>query len=152
MKPNGIWGRWHFDVLDRNAFTTARSQILGVLKRRGFTADDCGNAELVFGELIGNVVRHAGNAVEVDVVVDQGGPYSVLHVMDCGSGFHHIGRLPRDPYAENGRGLFLIGAVTFDFTVSERPDGGSHARVVLRGGSRAGWPVHPTRSPVTVPS
>jgi hypothetical protein len=30
--------------------------------------------------------------------------------------------------------LFLIAALTVDFTVSERPDGGSHARVVLRGG------------------
>jgi hypothetical protein len=34
----------------------------------------------------------------------------------------------------------LIAALSVDVTVSERPDGGSHARVVLRGGNRAQRP------------
>ncbi len=59
------------------------------------------------------------------------GARTVLHVLDGGGGFNHISRLPRDPYAENGRGFFLIAALTEEFTVSERPDGGSHARAVL---------------------
>ena len=71
------------------------------------------------------------------MVIDHGGPYSVLHRIESGSRFHHISRIPPDPYAENGRGLFLIAALTVDFTVAERPGCGSHARVVLRGGSRA---------------
>jgi hypothetical protein len=85
--------------------------------------------------VVGNVVRHAhGGAVEL--AVDHGGAYSVLHVVDRGCGFHHISRLPLDPYAENGRGLLLIAALSVDFTVSERPDGGSDARVALRGRAR----------------
>lgn len=53
------------------------------------------------------------------------------HVMDRGGGSNHFSRLPRDLYAEDGRRLFLIAALTDDFTVSERPDGGSHARFGL---------------------
>ena len=128
--------RRRFDVRDGAAAAAARTLFVESLEGHGFGADACANAELIFSELIGNVVRHA-YAEEVEVAVDHGGPYSVLHVMDRGSGFHHISRLPPDPFAENGRGLFLIAALSVDFTVSERPDGGSHARVVLRGGNRA---------------
>ncbi len=128
--------RWRFDVRDGRAASDARTHFIESLEGRGFDADHCANAELVFSELIGNVVRHA-QGDEVEVAVDHGGLYSVLHVMDRGGGFHHISRLPPDPYAESGRGLFLIAALSVDFTVSERPDGGSHARVVLRGGERS---------------
>jgi anti-sigma regulatory factor (Ser/Thr protein kinase) len=127
--------RWNFDLFDQAEATAVRHHFVHSLSRVGFSADECSSAELVFGELIGNVVRHAPNSRRADVVVDHSGPQSVLHVLDRGAGFYHIGRLPRDPYAEHGRGLFLIGALSSDFTVSERPDGGSHARVVLRGGS-----------------
>jgi hypothetical protein len=98
---------------------------------------DRADAELVFCELIGNVVRHAAYTVDVEVIADHGGAHSVPHMLDRGRGFHYISRLPSDPYAENGRGLFLIAALTVDFTVAERPYGGSHARVALRGGSHA---------------
>ena len=128
--------RWRFDVSDRHEAAAVRSQFLDSLIARHFTADDRANAELVFGELIGNVLRHASCTRRLDVVVDHRDLYSVVHVMDRGAGFHHVGRLPRDPYAESGRGLFLIGALTMDFTVSERIGGGSHARAVLRGGSQ----------------
>jgi anti-sigma regulatory factor (Ser/Thr protein kinase) len=128
--------RTEFDVLDRAAAADARTLFIESLEQRSFDADQCANAELIFCELIGNVVRHA-HAPEVAIAVDHGGRYSVLHVIDRGSGFHHISRLPPDPFAENGRGLFLIAALSIDFTVSERPDGGSHARVVLRSGQRA---------------
>jgi hypothetical protein len=39
--------------------------------------------------------------------------------------------LPADLYSENGRGLFLVSALTQDFHVAKRPTGGSHARAVL---------------------
>jgi PAS domain S-box-containing protein len=130
--------RWRFDVRDGAAAAAVRGQFVASLEQQGFCADDCAGAELIFSELIGNVVRHAGQAGPVDIAVDHGGAHSVLHVLDGGGGSYHIGRLPPDPYAENGRGLFLIAALAVDFAVSEGPEGGSHARVVLRGGSRAG--------------
>lgn len=129
--------RWRFDVSDQYEASAVRAQLVDSMKRRNFSTDDCANAELILGELIGNVLRHASGTRRVDVVVDHRDGNSVLHVMDRGAGFYHVGRLPSDPYAESGRGLFLIGALTTDFTVSERLGGGSHARAVLRGGSRA---------------
>ena len=45
---------------------------------------------LAFGELIGNVVRHAG-AADVEVAINHGGTDTVLHVMDGGSGFSPAG-------------------------------------------------------------
>jgi PAS domain S-box-containing protein len=122
--------RWTFDVRDGDAAGRARCKFTALLGSRGFSAAACANAELVFGELVGNVVRYASGA-DVEVAVNYGGVDTVLHVMDHGAGFEHISRLPLDPYAENGRGLFLIAALTSEFTVSERPDGGSHARAVL---------------------
>jgi PAS domain S-box-containing protein len=128
--------RWQFDVRDAAGAGAVRRRFVASLEAHGFSADDRDTAELVLGELIGNVVRHAAHIHAVEAVVDHGGDYSVLHIIDRGSGFYHNGRLPADPYAEGGRGLFLVGALTIAFTVSERCGGGSHARVVLRGGSR----------------
>jgi serine phosphatase RsbU (regulator of sigma subunit)/anti-sigma regulatory factor (Ser/Thr protein kinase) len=123
--------RWTFAIHDGDAARQVRNNFVASLKKQLFSFDACANAELVFGELIGNVVRHASSTMNVEVAVNHAGPDTVLHVMDLGGGFNHASRLPRDPYAEAGRGLFLIAALTEDFTVSERPDGGSHARAVL---------------------
>ena len=40
-------------------------------------------------------------------------------------------KLPADVLAESGRGLYIVSALAEDFSVSRRPDGGSHARAVL---------------------
>lgn len=122
-----------FDVRDIEAARRARDIFVGVLADRAFPAIESLNAELVFGELIGNVVRHAGNASGVEIAIDCSGPQTVLHVLDRGPGFRHVSRLPSDPYSESGRGLFLIAAMTDEFTVTERLGGGSHARAVLIG-------------------
>ncbi|MGD0474791.1 MAG: SpoIIE family protein phosphatase [Candidatus Velthaea sp.] len=123
--------RWRFDVRDAARAETVRGSVVLALERQGFGPVDRANAELVLGELIGNVVRHALPAGEVDVIVDRAGSNCVLHVLDRGPGFHHAGGLPSDPYAEDGRGLFLIAALALDFSVSGRSGGGSHARAVL---------------------
>jgi anti-sigma regulatory factor (Ser/Thr protein kinase) len=54
-------------------------------------------------------------------------------VLDHGLRFSHISRLPFDDLSESGRGVFLVTHMTDDFTVSPRPDGGSHVRAVLIG-------------------
>jgi serine phosphatase RsbU (regulator of sigma subunit)/anti-sigma regulatory factor (Ser/Thr protein kinase) len=130
-EAEGLIARWQFDVRDGSAAAQARNELVGSLEAHGFSLQACANAELAFGELIGNVVRHA-RGTDVTVAVNHSGTATVLHVIDGGSGFRHTSRLPQDLYAENGRGLFLISALTDDFTVSERPEGGSHARAVLR--------------------
>jgi anti-sigma regulatory factor (Ser/Thr protein kinase) len=99
------------------------------LRARGADDDCISKAEVVFGELVGNVVRYARGRAQI--VVDWSGASPVLHVLDDGPGFEHVPSLPRDVYSESGRGLFLISLLSESFTVARRPEGGSHARAVL---------------------
>lgn len=124
--------RWRLDTLNAAEASDLRIGFAASLPSNKFSATDTADAELVMGELIGNVVRHAGNNCEADVAIDHSGPHTVVHVLDSGEGFSYISRLAPDLYSENGRGLFLIAAMTSDFHVDKRPDGGSHARAVLR--------------------
>ncbi|MGD0473966.1 MAG: SpoIIE family protein phosphatase [Candidatus Velthaea sp.] len=121
--------QWTFDAHEETAARAARHEIGETILARGGALEDVYAAELVFGELVGNAVRHAPGRVEV--TVDWSASAPVLHVMDRGPGFRHAPILPDDPYSEYGRGLFLISTLTDDFHVSRRPSGGSHARAVL---------------------
>lgn len=121
--------RWTFDVADAAAAQSARRAFGDVLVLRGALPEDVSAAEVVFGELIGNVVRYAPGPIEV--TVDWSGAAPVLHVLDKGPGFRHIAILPKDIFSESGRGLFLVSYLTQDFQVSMCPNGGSHARAVL---------------------
>jgi anti-sigma regulatory factor (Ser/Thr protein kinase) len=121
--------RREFDALDGVAAQAARRAFTDGLRARSADVASIAKAEVVFGELVGNVARYAPGVVEV--TVDWSGPDPVLHVLDRGPGFHHVPALPRDVYAESGRGLFIIALSSEDFSVAKRPDGGSHARAVL---------------------
>ncbi|GAC1310168.1 MAG: hypothetical protein NVSMB21_17670 [Vulcanimicrobiaceae bacterium] len=120
---------WSFDSTDREVARDARREFLAELQRGGVSPDGLARAELVFSELIGNVVRYASRWV--DVTLDWNGPIPILHVLDGGPGFQHVPRLPESPLSESGRGLFIIDRLTAEFHVNERPHGGSHARAVL---------------------
>ena len=121
--------RWEFDAGDPTAAQLARTAFTADLREVTSMTEDLFTAELVFGELIGNVARYAAGPVQV--LVDWMGSAPVLHVRDRGPGFSHIPKLPRDIMAENGRGLYIISALTDEFDVEREPDGGSHARAVL---------------------
>jgi anti-sigma regulatory factor (Ser/Thr protein kinase) len=123
--------RSHFDSADALAARKARRAFMTSLSPKHFSENDIANAEVVFGELCGNIARYAPGPIEV--IVDSSGVQAVLHVLDRGAGFRHISRLPVDPLSEEGRGLFIIASMTTEFTVSQRSGGGSHARAVLVG-------------------
>jgi anti-sigma regulatory factor (Ser/Thr protein kinase) len=120
-----------FDSSDADAACEARRAFANGLSSKHFSPIDIANAEVVFGELCGNIKRYAPGIV--DVILDNSGEQSVLHVLDRGVGFRHLSRLPSDPLSEDGRGLFIIAAMTTEFTVGQRVGGGSHARAVLVG-------------------
>jgi PAS domain S-box-containing protein len=128
---------WHFDVRDRAVVLATRGEIVAALAQRGFGSDECASAEVVFAELIGNVLTHAAATPNVSVTLDLGREHPVLHVLDRGKAFGPPSGLPFDPLADSGRGLYLIDALTLGFTISARPDGGNHARAVLAGGRAA---------------
>jgi anti-sigma regulatory factor (Ser/Thr protein kinase) len=115
---------------DGDAVADVRNEIVHELRLRGASESDVLTAELIFSELIGNVYRYARGTAEI--VLDLSGTQPVLHVLDAGSGFQYVARLPSDIYSEHGRGLFLVASLSDDFHIMRRPGGGSHARVVLR--------------------
>jgi anti-sigma regulatory factor (Ser/Thr protein kinase) len=100
------------------------------LETLGFSEEQRTIAATIFAELVGNVVRYAAGMV--DVVLDVRGSRPTIHVLDTGPSFSYAPRLPTNLLSESGRGLFLVKELSREFNVSPRPEGGSHARVVLR--------------------
>jgi PAS domain S-box-containing protein len=126
----GSFERWSFHAADERASVAARNAFAQAVQLHGGDREDAASAQIVFGELVSNTVRYAPGLVEV--IADWSGPDPVVHVLDNGPGFHHISILPPDVMSESGRGLFIVSALTHDFRVSKRANGGSHARAVLR--------------------
>lgn len=106
-----------------------RHEIAALLRSAGATQAESADAELVFGELIGNVVRHTNGDVEAALDLIAEAP--ILHVLDRGPGFTYYAHLPKDALSESGRGLYITTMLARDVSVVPRSEGGSHARVVL---------------------
>jgi anti-sigma regulatory factor (Ser/Thr protein kinase) len=119
---------WAFDARHARVARDVRELFIAYLRAKGSGDADYAAAELVFGELIGNVARHAPGLVEVEV--EWRGNAPVLHVLDRGPGYERNETLPPSE-SETGRGLFLISKLTREFTVTRLPGYGSHARAVL---------------------
>lgn len=122
--------RWRFDVRSREAADAVRGAFLETLRRDGYPAPQRAVAEIVLGELLGNAVRYAAGTVDLTIEWENGHP--IVHLLDRGPGFTFVAALPKDPFSERGRGLYLVHALAHEFHVARRPDGGSHARVVLK--------------------
>ncbi len=118
-----------FDARDPRMARQSRFCFTAFLRELGAAPDQLANAELVYGELISNVVRHAPGTVYVSI--DWTGKYPELRVTDCGSGYAKQPDLPRDVLSESGRGLFIVEALTRRFEVSSAPGGGSDVRALL---------------------
>jgi anti-sigma regulatory factor (Ser/Thr protein kinase) len=87
-------------------------------------------AELVFGELLGNVVRHAPGSLEISVFSNDDS--IVLHVIDSGPPFALAARrLPDDVFSERGRGLFIVEQLAANVSVERVVDRGNHISVTL---------------------
>jgi anti-sigma regulatory factor (Ser/Thr protein kinase) len=131
-RPAGLTerdARWAFAVSDQDAAAAVRLDIVAVLRDRGATDADTALTELVFSELLGNVVRHCTD--EVDFALDVSGDAPILHALDRGAGFAYNALLPNDIMSVSGRGLFIVRSLIRELTITRRIDGGSHARAVL---------------------
>ena len=74
--------------------------------------------ELVFGELIGNVARHAPGPVEVHVLWE--GEGARLEVWDHGPGYEMQVALPEDTMDQTHRGLFIVASLASGLSVERR--------------------------------
>lgn len=120
--------RWRFDPMWEDAALRVRKELVETLPPE-FDAASRTDVEVIFSELMSNIIRYADGTAEV-ILEEQSGQF-VLHVLDKGAGFLFIPKLPPDLFSEFGRGLFLIANLCVDFSMERRPGGGSHARVVL---------------------
>jgi anti-sigma regulatory factor (Ser/Thr protein kinase) len=121
---------WSFDAENAEAAHEARAQLAAYLRERAPEHADIAAAELVFGELVGNVVRHAPGPIEVRVEWNASRP--VLHVIDRGRGFLRDPSLPADPLSESGRGLYIVSRLTEALRIERIAGYGNHVAAVLR--------------------
>jgi len=126
----GVHPSWAFDAENAQAAHDTRSEFMNHLRERAPADADFAAAELVFGELIGNVVRHAPGPIEVHV--EWSGRQPVLHVIDRGRGFLRDPALPPDLLSEGGRGLYIVSQLTHGFRVERIAGYGNHVAAVLR--------------------
>jgi anti-sigma regulatory factor (Ser/Thr protein kinase) len=117
------------DVRDADAVRRVRGVVVAALQQSGLTDGAVFDAELVLGELLGNVVRHAPPIA--DVRLDLRGTCPLLSVLDRGPGFPMSPKLP-DYGREEGRGLFLASRLVSKLAVETRPGGGAEIRATLR--------------------
>ena len=102
-----------------------RHEVMDYLRRHGEPDSDLDAAELVFAEVVGNAVRHAGGPVWVSLTWTDLNP--TLTVWDLGPGFDPTsGSAEVDPRGlpESGLGLFLVRQLAPAFEVETRAAGG----------------------------
>jgi hypothetical protein len=125
-----------FRIADASLANNARTIFQRYLTSQVDADSDVDGAELIFGELLGNVARHAPGAI--DVRLRWNGRIAILEVGDSGPGYAIDDvHLPGD-FAESRRGLFLVAAFGRDLRV--RHDGGRTTTTVT-------LPVTRRRSP-----
>jgi anti-sigma regulatory factor (Ser/Thr protein kinase) len=104
-----------FRIAGASLANNARIIFQRYLAAQAAAGSDVYGAELIFGELLGNVARHAPGAI--DVHLRWNGAVAILEVSDHGPGYSVDDvRLPGD-YAESRRGLFLVSSFGRDLKV-----------------------------------
>jgi anti-sigma regulatory factor (Ser/Thr protein kinase) len=122
--------RWSFESTDAGEAYTVRFDLLAYLKSRAALDSDLEAAALIFGELVGNVVRHAPGPITVEIFWERGN--AVLRVVDKGPGFEWSGSvtLP-EIMAESGRGLYIARSVARALHVRRLAGNGTEATAWL---------------------
>ncbi len=120
---------WRFSSDDGRTGALVRHEVGDLVSAWTGREDARFGSELAFGELVANAVRHAPGEVLVTVRTDGNGNATLI-VEDSGRGFvPDVRRL--DPFAESGRGLSLVDAVSDGLTIEPSGRGGARATVVF---------------------
>ena len=104
----------------------ARHTVSAALEDAGVTPDSVHEVAVALTEACANVIRHAAESDDYDVVIDLSDARLAVDVIDTGSGFARrpAGAPPSMPeaFAEEGRGAALMHALT-DMTVFDHVSG-----------------------------
>ena len=96
-----------------------RAFLVNLLKGWDITGDTIDDAALLVTELVTNAIEHGAGTVAIEVcIVDD-----VLHVAVSDHGQWVPRRVDADPEAEDGRGLWLVEAVSSEWGRTRRDSG-----------------------------
>ena len=119
---------WAFRSPDAREALSNCKVFVQALERDAGAPFDPFAACLVYSELVSNVVDHAPGPISIDVEL-QDQRLSVT-VTDQGRGFTLRPSLPEDPFAEAGRGLFLVSQFSDELIAGSNGEG-HYVRVTL---------------------
>jgi hypothetical protein len=121
--------RWTFDTKSYSDTKHMRDQFVSLLYACGTSDSDFYAAELIYGELVGNVLRHSDGRASIALVWN--GAHPTLTVHDEEKMFEHSCDLPFDPMQENGRGLYIVKALAVSLKFRDIIGDGSKVTAVL---------------------
>lgn len=121
---------WTFEADDAMEAYRSRRQFIKHLRLHASHDSDLGAAELIYGELVGNVVRHASGPIAI--VLEWPVMHALLRVRDFGAGFEYnvLMLAPSGHERESGRGLFIVDRLAKSVEVQRNPLG-CEVRVTL---------------------
>lgn len=115
---------WHLRAERAESALAKREEFLrAVATQCGQENFDRFAAELIFTELVGNVIRHSRGPVDISLRCMDG--YAQINVQDSGRGFEYRPQLPADPMSDHGRGLYLISRYAKTVHVEKHPNDGT---------------------------
>ncbi len=123
MPPDGHAAIWSFATDDARKALKLRDECVAAFSLHSNSAERASELDQIFGELVGNVVRHAPGPIRISLKVD--GTVATLVVQDRGNGAIPTPRLPADAYSECGRGLFIVSQLVRRLRIALNPDGGA---------------------------
>ncbi len=119
---------WRFSAANPSEGLGARRAFLAFLHERCTTDSDYYGSQLIFGELVSNVIRHARGPIDIRVYSDRSETLT-LDVSDCGESFSLEPSLPAHS-KEVGRGLYIVSRLTRSLSVT-RLEKGNKVSAVL---------------------
>jgi anti-sigma regulatory factor (Ser/Thr protein kinase) len=129
IDDRGILAAWTFDSASTERAKQCRLEFSSLLRRYGNPESDFDAAELIFGELMANVVQHAPGPVSIRL--EWTGKFPTLIMHDQEEPFAATLNLPDDPLRESGRGLFIIRELAVSLKVEDVPNDGTRVIVQL---------------------
>jgi anti-sigma regulatory factor (Ser/Thr protein kinase) len=129
--PLSSRSEWSAELTSVAQATGIRRAFRDYLLRHATPESDVPAAELIFGELLGNVVRHAWGCASFRLSWHD--LRATLVVTDRGPGFQQRPRpsAHAEPSAERGRGLKLVRAFAVKLNVRNNREGGASVSVIL---------------------
>lgn len=119
---------WSLVRADASEAIRAREAIRTFLSEQADPSSDLAGAELIVGELVSNVIRHAPGPIGIYVAWEDDA--AMLIVADRGCGIPALRSLPTEA-SEAGRGLLLVHALARKVAIDTVPGQGSRVIVQL---------------------